>query len=81
MPPKPKSTPVIPSFLVNKQTTNPFPSFSDKSGNLNPSSSAISSRIPGLPYPGFVPRRSIPELRIPYLKPFFWSIFQPIFNN
>ena len=60
MPPKPKSTPVIPSFLVNKQTTNPFPSFSGKSGNLNPSSSAISSRIPGLPYPGFVPRRSIP---------------------
>ena len=61
MPPKPKSTPVIPSFLVNKQTTNPFPSFSGKSGNLNPSSSAISSRIPGLPYPGFVPRRSIPD--------------------
>ena len=60
MPPKPKSTPVIPSFLVNKQTTNPFPSFSGKSGKLNPSSSAISSRFPGLPYPGFVPRRSIP---------------------
>ena len=64
MPPKPKSTPVIPSFLVNKQTTNPFPSFSGKSGNLNPSSSAISSRIPGLPYPGFVPRRSIPRTSI-----------------
>ena len=64
MPPKPKSTPVIPSFLVNKQTTNPFPSFSGKSGNLNPSSSAISSRIPGLPYPGFVPRRSIPGTSI-----------------
>ena len=45
MPPKPKSTPVIPSFLVNKKTTNPFPSFSGKSGNLNPSASAISSRM------------------------------------
>ena len=87
MPPKPKSTPVIPSFLVNKQTTNPFPSFSGKSGNLNPSSSAISSRIPGLPYPGFVPRRSIPgttnsiEQDPAYIKPGKKYNFENQINN
>lgn len=59
MPPKPKSNPVIPSFLVNK----PPSGFPGSRGGLSTGSSTMSggrSMLPGLPYPGFVPRRNTP---------------------
>lgn len=59
MPPKPKSNPVIPSFLVNK----PSSGFPGSRGGLSTGSSTMSggrSMLPGLPYPGFVPRRNTP---------------------
>jgi len=58
MPPKPKTNPVIPSFLVNQSSTGKFngPKLGASSGGSSPSSPR--SMLPGLPYPGFVPRRN-----------------------
>ncbi len=61
MPPKPKSNPVIPAFLVNKPAVNPFSSTGVNPSSTSSSASGIRSRISGLPYPGFVPRRTNPE--------------------
>jgi len=60
MPPKPKSNPVIPSFLVNKPTNSKF--IGSRVGLSSGSSSTGGGRsmLPGLPYPGFVPRRNTP---------------------
>ena len=59
MPPKPKTNPVIPSFLVNQSSKSKFNN--SKIGTSLGGSSQSSSRsmLPSLPYPGFVPRRNI----------------------
>ncbi len=60
MPPKPKSNPVIPSFLVNKPTSSQFPGSRVGLSSGGSSTGGGRSMLPGLPYPGFVPRRNTP---------------------
>lgn len=57
MPPKPKNTPKIPSWLVNNKSSNSILKPTSQSASLNNKSNLVPS-LPGLPYPGFVPRRS-----------------------
>ena len=57
MPPKPKNTPKIPSWLVNNKSSNSMPRPPSQSPNLNNKRNPVPS-LPGLPYPGFVPRRT-----------------------
>ena len=59
MPPKPRSNPVIPSFLVNKPIGNRFPGARVGPSSGGGSGSSSQAMLPGLPYPGFVPRRTI----------------------
>jgi len=59
MPPKPRSNPVIPSFLVNKPIGNRFPGARVGPSSGGGSGSSSRAMLPGLPYPGFVPRRTI----------------------
>ena len=59
MPPRPKSNPVIPSFLVNKPISNRFPGARVGPSSGGGSGSSSRGMLPGLPYPGFVPRRTI----------------------
>ncbi len=59
MPPKPKSNPVIPSFLVNKPLNNRFPGSTLGSSANTGTNGSFRSMVPGLPYPGFVPRRNV----------------------
>ena len=59
MPPKPKSNPVIPPFLVNRTESNRLPFPNGRSVSSPSASSGSRSFLPGLPYPGFVPRRSV----------------------
>ena len=59
MPPKPKSNPVIPSFLVNKPPSIGFPGSRLGLSQTGSSGSGSRSMLPGLPYPGFVPRRNV----------------------
>ena len=57
MPPKPKNTPKIPSWLVNNKSSNSISRPTSQSASLNNKSNPVPS-LPGLPYPGFVPRRT-----------------------
>ena len=59
MPPKPRSNPVIPSFLVNKPIGNRFPGARVGPSSGGGSGSSSRAMLPGLPYPGFVPRRTV----------------------
>ena len=59
MPPKPRSNPVIPSFLVNKPIGNRFPGARVGPSSGGGSGSSSRTMLPGLPYPGFVPRRTV----------------------
>jgi hypothetical protein len=59
MPPKPKSNPVIPPFLVNRTENNRFPFSNSRAVLRSSTANGASSFLPGLPYPGFVPRRTV----------------------
>ena len=59
MPPKPKSNPVIPPFLVKRTENNRFPFSKDRSVSGSSTANGSRSFLPGLPYPGFVPRRTV----------------------
>ena len=73
MPPKPKNTPKIPAWLVNNKSNNTMPGSSNQSASLNNKRNSIPS-LPGLPYPGFVPRRTPstlpPSTALPPNNPF-----------
>ena len=56
MPPKPKNTPQIPSWLVNRKPNNSFNSRTNNSSTRKTANTT--SLTPQLPYPGFIPRRN-----------------------
>ena len=59
MPPKPKNTPTIPSWLVTNNRSNSSGSTPIRSRNSSfNSNQPLTRTIPSLPYPGFVPRRT-----------------------
>ena len=63
MPPKPKFIPTLPSNIGSSSSTSstsrPVSGYSSNTSNFNRGNAALS--LPGLPYPGAVPRRSIPS--------------------
>jgi hypothetical protein len=73
MPPKPKNTPKIPSWLVNNKSSNSRPRPPSQSEILKNKRNPVTS-LPGLPYPGFVPRRtpsgSTSSTPLPSVNPF-----------
>ena len=59
MPPKPKNTPTIPSWLVtdNRSNSKGITPISSRNSSFN-SNKPLARTLPSLPYPGFVPRRT-----------------------
>ena len=63
MPPKPKNTPQIPSWLVNRKSNNSFNPRTNNNSSTRKTVNTTSltpatSLTPQLPYPGFIPRRN-----------------------
>ena len=72
MPPKPKNTPTIPTWLTSRNTNNSPSRAPNKSLSLN-NNRSTSPTLPRLPYPGTVPRRTSTLNSNPSTSPFAQS--------